>query len=132
MTDFLNRFGASAAGTGTVDFENTLDFGPIDDKSVVGTHRTGEAPEETIVVNSTVTSGVSDIVITSTPSLEGTPVWTEIERVKASEIVLGDFLWIPFPKTHQRYVKLQAVATGTLAAGALTARVEPGASAPRG
>jgi hypothetical protein len=132
MTDYLNRFGGNlaAASAGTVDFENTLDFGDIDSRSVVGTHRTGETPDETIVVASTVTTGATSIIVAHADVAGG--AYTTIETLPVGTLARGDFMWIPFPKTHKRYVKLQVVSSGALAAGALSARLEPGAGAPRG
>jgi hypothetical protein len=124
MTDYLGRFGATT-NTGS---ENMLDFGAIDSRAAMQSHRTGEQHEATVVFHTS-----ADITGTVTPKLQdtddisGTPVWGDL--VTAQGVVnpkAGAFAFIPMPKTHKRYVRAATAA----AAATVTAFLEPGPHKP--
>jgi hypothetical protein len=132
MTDFQNRFGKNVAGTSSagavVMFDNVLDFGEIDDRAAMRTHRTGEAREETVVFSGDAAKVTSVALYHSADN----STFTALVSMPVSGAVNGDFTFLPFPKSHQRYV--QAAVTqkaASTAAGVVSARIEPGASPSR-
>ena len=128
MTDYLNRFGSSGAGTSSASavlLENVLDFGPIDPDAAMQTHRTGEAPEETIVFSG---DAAKATIVRLQHSDDNSAFTTIVEMPVSAVTATGDFAFMPFPKSHKRYVRagIQAVANAPL--GAVSARIEPGAA----
>jgi hypothetical protein len=122
MTDFNNRFG-TVTNTGS---ENVLDFGEIDERAAMRTHRTGGSPGQTVVfraaadVTGTVTVKLQDSADNST--------FTDLETAQAvTNPKAGDFAFLPFPLAHRRYVRAALAAAQT----GVTARIEAGAHIPR-
>lgn len=127
MTDYLNRFGgcAAAASAGTSVFDNVLDFGPIDPDAATRTHRTGEAPEETVVFGG---NGAQATAVNLEHG-DDTAAFTVLVSMPVSvTAAAGDFAFLPFPKSHKRYVRASMAAKAGTAAGAVSARIEAGAS----
>jgi hypothetical protein len=128
MTDFLNRFGV-ITGTLATTSENTLDFGDIDDRAAMRSHRTGEASEETVVFSASGVGAAVSVTVKLQDS-DDDSTFTDLVSGQAVKGPAGDFAWLPFPKVHKRYVR---AAIGTaLAAGSVSARIEPGTAKPRG
>ncbi|MDR2095880.1 MAG: hypothetical protein LBP76_10250 [Treponema sp.] len=121
MTDFLSRFGA-VTNTGS---ENTLDFGPIDGRAAMQSHRTGEQHEAAVVFHA-----AANITGAVTPKLQDSDDNTTFTDLVTGQAVTnpkaGAFAFFPMPKTHRRYVRaaLAAAATG------VTAYLEPGPAKP--
>jgi hypothetical protein len=136
MTDYLNRFGANTAVSGnaggTAVFADILDFGPIDVNAAMQSHRTGEAAEETVVFRSTgAYASLKSVQLEDCDDAAGT-FTTLVTLAAAAPTGEGDFAFIPFPKTHKRYVRASAVTTAAITAGVISARMEPGTAKPRG
>jgi hypothetical protein len=132
MTDFLNRFGKNVAGSSSagaaVMFGDVLDFGPIDADAAMRTHRTGEAPDETVVFSGDA-SKVSGVSLYHSGD---NSTFTALVSMPVDSAVQGDFAFLPFPVSHKRYVKAALTQkAASLAADVISARIEPGASAPR-
>jgi hypothetical protein len=123
MTDFLNRFGA-VTNTGS---DNVLDFGEIDERAAMQTHRTGESPGQTVVFRA-----ASDITGTVTVKLQDSDDNTAFTDLETGQAVVnpkaGDFAFMPFPLIHKRYVRAATAAAAT----GVTARIEAGVAKPRG
>jgi hypothetical protein len=120
MTDYLERFGA-VDNTGS---ENTLDFGAIDNRAAMRSHRTGEQHDSTVVFHAE-----ADILGTVTPKLQHSDddsAYTDlVVGAAVSNPKAGGFAFIAVPRTHKRYVK--AAATG---GSGITAFLEPGPGKP--
>jgi len=122
MTDFNSRFG-TVTNTGS---ENVIDFGDIDKRAAMQSHRTGEQHEATVVFYAE-----TDITGSVTPKLEHSDdnvTFTNlVTGASVTDPKAGNFALIPMPKTHKRYVR---AAIGAAQAG-ITAFLEPGAGQPR-
>jgi hypothetical protein len=123
MTDFNNRFG-TVTNTGS---ENVLDFGEIDERAAMQTHRTGGSPGQTVVFRT-----AADVTGTVTVKLQDSAdnsAFTDLETAQAvTNPKAGDFAFLPFPLVHRRYVRAALAAAQT----GVTARIEAGAHIPRG
>jgi hypothetical protein len=121
MTDYLSRFG-SVTNTGSA---NVLDFGTIDERAAMQSHRTGEQHEATVVFHA-----AANITGAVTPKLQDSAdnsAWTDLVTGQAvTNPKAGAFAFIPMPKTHKQSVRaaLAAAATG------VTAYLEPGPEKP--
>jgi hypothetical protein len=127
MTDFESRFGnivISAATSGTS--ANTLDFGPIDDKAVMKSHRTGEQHDLTavfipktavstaVVLTPKLQDSDTDVAANYKDLVTGVPVTISAGTGDSPPPASISFGYMPFPKTHKRYVR------AALTAGAST------------
>ena len=123
MTDYMNRFGA-VTNTGSA---NTLDFGEIDERAAMQTHRTGESGGQTVVFRA-----AADITGTVTVKLQDSADNSTFADLETAQTVTnpkaGDFAFLPFPLIHKRYVRAATAAAAT----GVTARIEAGVSKPRG
>jgi hypothetical protein len=127
MTDFDNRFGVVnntyTEATDSVAGGNTLNFGPIDSRAAMNSHRLGEAHDETVVfyTSADITGSVTCKLMDSDTGVDGS--FTDL--VTAQAVVnpkKGAFCFIPFPKTHKQYVRAML---GAAQAG-ITAFLESG------
>jgi hypothetical protein len=130
MTDYLSRFGAvTNAGS-----DNVLDFGGIDTRAAMQSHRTGEQHEMTVVfraatdIASTVTVTVKLQDSADNSAFTDLIVGQAIAGPKA-----GDFAFLPFPLVHKRYVRAivtGANSSGSVAVSGVSAYIEPGPHKP--
>ena len=130
MTDYLTNFGAVTASGSA----NVLDFGGIDTRAAMRNHRTGEQHEMTVVFRA-----AADIAstITVTVKLQDSADNSTFTDLVVGQAVVGpnagDFVFLPFPLIHKRYVR--AVVTGANTSGAVavsgvSAYIEPGPHKP--
>ncbi|MDR0637371.1 MAG: hypothetical protein LBG27_00435 [Spirochaetaceae bacterium] len=123
MTDYMNRFGA-VTNTGSA---NVLDFGEIDERAAMQTHRTGESGGQTVVFRAA--SAITGSVTVKLQDSADNSTFADLETAQA--VVnprAGDFAFLPFPLIHKRYVRAATAASAT----GVTARIEAGVSKPRG
>jgi hypothetical protein len=127
MTDFNNRFG-TVTNTGS---ENVLDFGEIDERAAMQTHRTGGSPGQTVVFRAAADIGTAASPVSVTVKLQDSAdnsTFTDLETAQAAvNPRAGDFAFLPFPLVHRRYVRAALAAAQT----GITARIEAGAHIPR-
>jgi hypothetical protein len=121
MTDYLNRFGG-VTNTGS----DVIDFGEIDSRAAMRSHRTGEAEEETVVFTAKDVGPTVAVTARLQDSESSASGFTDLVVAQAVTGPSGDFVWLPFPKTHKRYVR--AALGAALSAGTVTARIEAGTS----
>lgn len=122
MTDYLNRFGA-VTNTGST---NVLDFGAIDSRAAMQTHRTGEQHEVTVVFHVSADISSGSVTPKIQDSADGS-TWADIAVGQAvATPKAGAFAFIPMPKIHKRYIR---AATAAAAAG-VTAYLEHGPHKP--
>lgn len=128
MTDFLNRFG-TVTNTGST---NTFDFGEIDERAAMQTHRTGESGGQTVVFRAAADIGTAASPVTVTVKLQDSADGSAFTDLMTAQGVVnpraGDFAFLPFPLIHKRYVRAATAAAVT----GVTARIEAGVQKPRG
>jgi hypothetical protein len=121
MTDYLGRFGA-VTNTGSA---NVLDFGAIDERAAMQSHRTGEQHETTVVFHTS-----ANVTGSVTPILQDSEDNSTFNALVTGQAVTnpktGAFAFIPMPKTHKRYVRAATAAAATT----VTAYLEPGPHKP--
>jgi hypothetical protein len=122
MTDYLSRFG-SVTNTGST---NVLDFGSIDPRAAMQSHRTGEQHEATVVFHAE-----QDITGSVTPKLQDSDDNSTFTDLVVGQAVTnpkaGGFAFIPMPKMHKRYVRAALAAAQT----GIIAFLEPGPAKPQ-
>ena len=128
MTDYMNRFG-SVTNTGSV---NVLDFGEIDERAAMQTHRTGESGGQTVVFRAAADIGTTASPVSVTVKIQDSADNSAFADLETAQAVVnpraGDFAFLPFPLIHKRYVRAATAAAVT----GVTARIEAGVSKPRG
>jgi hypothetical protein len=130
MTDYLTNFGAlTAAGSA-----NVLDFGEIDARAAMQNHRTGEQHEMTVVFRNAV--NIANTITVTVKLQDSADNSTFTDLVTAQPVVgpkAGDFVFLPFPLIHKRYVRAVvsgANSTGAVAISSVSAYIEPGPHKP--
>jgi hypothetical protein len=133
MRDALNDFGSVSQTTGTLNFPNVLDFGPIDARAPMQSNRTGEQHDCTAVFQIDTDLTVAFTAIKLQHS-DDNSTFTDLFIAPvpfAATAKAGDRIVFKFPLEHKRYVRAAAV-SGTLAASpsnpAVSAWLEPGPS----
>jgi hypothetical protein len=125
MTDYLGRFGAVTA-TGSA---NVLDFGAIDERAAMQSHRTGEQHEAVVVFHTS-----TDVTGSVTPKLQDSNDNSTFTDLVVGQAVAspkaGAFAFIPMPKMHKRYVRAAYVLGTSVTASGVTAYMEPGPHKP--
>jgi hypothetical protein len=121
MTDYLSRFGAvTAAGS-----DNVLDFGGIDGRAAMQSHRTGEQHDATVVFRAGADVAATVTVTVKLQDSADNSAFTDLASGQpVAGIKAGEFAFLPFPLIHKRYVR--AVVTGANSSGAVAV---PGVSA---
>jgi hypothetical protein len=119
MTDFMSRFG-TVTNTGS---EQVLDFGAIDPRAAMQSHRTGDRPNSTVVFHA-----ADDVTGTVTPKLQDSEDGGTFRDLVAGQPVenpkRGNFAMLAMPLKHARYVR----AITAEAREGITAFLEPGAN----
>jgi hypothetical protein len=127
MRDALNNFGtiALAGGTTTVVLPNIIDFGPIDDRSPLTSHRTGAQHDATVVfaIDGDLSAAATGIKLGHS---DDNSTFTDLVTAPnfAAAARAGDRITLKFPLEHKRYVRASATA-GTGGVN-ISAWVEPG------
>jgi hypothetical protein len=119
MTDYMSRFGAvTDAGS-----EQVLDFGAIDPRAAMQSHRTGDRPNSTVVFHA-----ADDVTGTVTPKLQDSEDGGTFRDLAAGQPVenpkRGNFAMLAMPLKHARYVRAIIAGDGD----GITAFLEPGAN----
>jgi hypothetical protein len=133
MRDALNDFGSVSQGTGTLNFPNVLDFGPIDSRARMQSNRTGEQHDSTVVfqIDKDLTVAFTSIKLQHS---DDNSTFTDLFIAPvpfAATAKAGARIVFKFPLEHKRYVQAAAV-SGTLTPAAgnpnVSAWLEPGPS----
>jgi hypothetical protein len=132
MRDFLNSFGKAAlSGTSQVVLPDKIDFGPIDSGSPFTSHRLGESHDATAVFcigADTAETVTAELYHSDAASDAGDGALADPEFLASIAVAAprqGCFAFIPFPKTHKRYVQAAVSASGAETAE-VAAWIEPG------
>jgi hypothetical protein len=127
MRDLLNDFGTiSLSSTAETKSTNVIDFGPIDERAAMQTHRTGEQHDSTVVfaLTADATAAVNAPKLQHSDdnaTFEDLVIGPAIPATAKSGIVLV----IPMPKNHKRYV-VAAATPGATSSNSLMVWIEPG------
>ena len=122
MTDYLSRFG-TVTNTGS---ENILDFGEIDSRAAMQSHRTGEQHEATVVFHTAADIAAGSVTPKIQDSADGSTFTDLLVGQAVATPKAGAFAFLPMPKTHKRYVRAALAA----AQPGITAYLEPGPHKP--
>jgi hypothetical protein len=131
MRDLLNDFGSVSQATGALTFPNVLDFGPIDSRARIPSHRTGAQHDSTAVfqIDQNLTVAFTAVKLQHS---DDNSAFTDLFAAPvpfAATAKAGDRIVVKFPLEHKRYVRAQAT-SGTLTGGAgnpkVSAWLEPG------
>jgi hypothetical protein len=125
MTDYLTNFGATTSAGSA----NVLDFGAIDARAAMQSHRTGEQHELTVVFKI-----AADSSITITGKLQDSADNSTFTDLVVGQAVAGpkagDFAFLPFPLIHKRYVRAAIAYGGSTAPTGVSAYIEAGPEKP--
>lgn len=125
MTDFLGRFG-TVATTGST---NVLDFGAIDERAAMQSHRTGEQHEITVVFHTS--AAITGAVTPKIQDSDDNSTFTDLVTGQAvTNPGIGPIAFIPMPKTHKRYVRAAFSTVISSPPTTITAFLEPGPEKP--
>jgi hypothetical protein len=122
MTDYLGRFG-DTTNTGS---ENVLDFGGIDSRAAMQSHRTGEQHEITVVFSTAADIASGSVTPKIQDSADGSTFTDLLVGQAVATPKAGAFAFIPMPKTHKRYIRTALAA----AQAGIIAYLEPGPHKP--
>jgi hypothetical protein len=118
MRDLLNDFGSVSQVTGTLTFPEVLDFGPVDSRSRIQSHRTGAQHDSTVVfqIDKNLTVAFTAVKLQHS---DDNSTFTDLFTAPvpfAATAKAGDRIVVKFPLEHKRYVRAVAV-SGTLTGG---------------
>jgi hypothetical protein len=128
MRDLLNDFG-TAAQASAMTLSNVLDFGPIDPRARMQSHRTGAQHDSTVVaqIDLAVAAAVTGIKLQDSDDNSAFADLLALPDIPAAAPA-GTRAAAKFPLKHKRYVRLVAASTapGAGTVPNLSAWLEPG------